>query len=216
MKRFLIIVLVVALAVVMMAVPVFAASSYEIFGDCSGPSLNEIPPEGYYVVRCYYYDGVAEDYLWAYTEPFYWNAESWDDPNAGDPYLVRTVLTVQGEEVDAYVGLCSDCGCGGFYGICVKYLSGGFFYLEGAEWEAYEAVDPGGSSGSPLSSVGSVFGVISGIGTWFVTGLVDFASIFYQADTGLTLLGVLAVCGLGLAVVFLLIGWIRNMLHLRH
>ena len=68
---------------------------------------------------------------------------------------------------------------------------------------------------SEEAAVDSVLGVFTGIGSWLVAELGNATSLFYQADTGLTILGVLAVAGLGIAVVFLLINWIKSLLQFR-
>ena len=66
-----------------------------------------------------------------------------------------------------------------------------------------------------MNIVESITGVFSKIGTWLVSQVNDLSVIFYDPTEGLTFLGVLAVCGLGFGVVFLLIGLIQNFLHFR-
>lgn len=63
----------------------------------------------------------------------------------------------------------------------------------------------------------AVFDVFTSIVTWFSDTMPSIQSLFYTtgADGGLTFLGVLAVAGLGIGVVFLLIGVISNFLHFR-
>lgn len=57
----------------------------------------------------------------------------------------------------------------------------------------------------------AILAVFTQVGTWITTTLPTFFSLFY-ADSGLTLLGTLAVAGLGISVVFLLIGIIQRFL----
>lgn len=57
--------------------------------------------------------------------------------------------------------------------------------------------------------------VFSAVGNWITTAVVDLIPMFYVPETGLTFLGVLAVCGLAMSVVFLLISLISNFLHFR-
>lgn len=66
-----------------------------------------------------------------------------------------------------------------------------------------------------MSIVEAITDVFSEIGTWIPGAVTDLMPMFYVADTGLTFLGVLAVCGLAFSVVFLIIGLIQNFLHFR-
>ena len=66
-----------------------------------------------------------------------------------------------------------------------------------------------------MSIVESITGVFSEIGTWITGQLTSVSTLFYVPETGLTFLGVLAVCGLGFSVVFLLINVIQGFLHFR-
>lgn len=61
----------------------------------------------------------------------------------------------------------------------------------------------------------AILAVFTSIGTWITTNLPTFFTLFYVAETGLTLLGTLAVAGLGISVVFLLIGIIQRFMHFR-
>lgn len=60
----------------------------------------------------------------------------------------------------------------------------------------------------------AILAVFSSIGTWITTTIPTFFTLFY-ADGGLTLLGTLAVCGLGISIVFLLISIISRFLKFR-
>lgn len=55
-----------------------------------------------------------------------------------------------------------------------------------------------------------ILAVFTQIGGWITTNLPTFFTLFYSE--GLTLLGTLAVAGLGISVVFLLIGIIQRFL----
>lgn len=59
----------------------------------------------------------------------------------------------------------------------------------------------------------SVFEVFEAVGDWIVSAVHSVIPMFYTAESGLTFLGVLAVAGLGISVVFLLIGIIQRFLH---
>lgn len=64
---------------------------------------------------------------------------------------------------------------------------------------------------SVLTAILSVF---SAIGTWIVGAVEDMIPIFWNStDSSLTLIGVLAVAGLGLSVIFLVVGLIQKFFH---
>ena len=60
----------------------------------------------------------------------------------------------------------------------------------------------------------SIFNVFSEISSWIVDTLPVVTGLFWTGS-GLTFMGVLAICGLGFSVIFLLIGVIQNFLHFR-
>lgn len=62
-----------------------------------------------------------------------------------------------------------------------------------------------------------ILGIFSGVGDWIVDAVNALVPMFYTAGEGggLTFLGVLAVAGLAISVVFLIIGVIQNFLHFR-
>lgn len=64
------------------------------------------------------------------------------------------------------------------------------------------------------SLIGSITNVWSEIMTWITTSLASVQTVFY-AEGALTFLGVLAVIGVAIGVVFLIIGVVQNFLHLR-
>lgn len=71
-----------------------------------------------------------------------------------------------------------------------------------------------------MSILTSILLVFSGIGEWIVTTIPKMLNLFWDSTLadgagGLTLLGVLAVAGLAISVVFLLIGFIQKFLHFR-
>lgn len=61
----------------------------------------------------------------------------------------------------------------------------------------------------------SILAVFDAVGNWIPGAVTNLVPLFYAADTGLTFLGVLAVCGLAFGVVFLVMGIIQNFLHFR-
>lgn len=65
------------------------------------------------------------------------------------------------------------------------------------------------------SIISAITGVFDAISTWLQSAIASIIPIFYEAETGLTFIGVLAVMGLAISVVFLLIGIIQKFLHLR-
>lgn len=66
--------------------------------------------------------------------------------------------------------------------------------------------------------LGSILAVFSGIAEWFVEIIPVVISLFYTTVEGvgsLTFLGYLAIIGLGISVIFLMLGVISNFLHFR-
>lgn len=65
----------------------------------------------------------------------------------------------------------------------------------------------------------AIFDVFTGIVTWFGETMPTIQNLFYTSGGSgggsLTFLGVLAVAGLGISLVFLLLGVISNFLHFR-
>lgn len=66
-----------------------------------------------------------------------------------------------------------------------------------------------------MGIIEQITGVFDAIGTWLTGAVQDLIPMFYVAESGLTFLGTLAVIGLGISVVFLLIGLIQKFLHFR-
>ena len=63
-----------------------------------------------------------------------------------------------------------------------------------------------------VTAITDVFEALSG---WIVSAIGDVSALFYNAESGLTFMGTLAVIGLGIGIVFLLIGVIQNFLRMR-
>lgn len=65
------------------------------------------------------------------------------------------------------------------------------------------------------SLVQAVTDVWTAIATWLLTYIPQVFELFYSPETGLTLLGILAIAYTGIALVFLVIGLITNFFRLR-
>lgn len=63
--------------------------------------------------------------------------------------------------------------------------------------------------------LGSIFDVFTALIGWITSAVNGIVPMFYAETTGLTFLGSLAVVGLGISVVFLVMGIIQNFLHFR-
>lgn len=65
-----------------------------------------------------------------------------------------------------------------------------------------------------LSAITEVF---TSIGDWIVGSVEAMTALFWNAADGgsLTLLGVLAVAGLGFSIILMIVGIIQNFLHFR-
>lgn len=66
-----------------------------------------------------------------------------------------------------------------------------------------------------MGIVEQMTGVFTEIGEWIVSAITQLQAVFYNAETGLTFMGTLAVVGLAIAVIFLVVGVIQNFLRLR-
>lgn len=60
-----------------------------------------------------------------------------------------------------------------------------------------------------------IFAVFTEIIGWFVTSISSITAIFYSTSGGLTFIGVLTLCALGVAITLLLVNLIRGMLRFR-
>ena len=61
----------------------------------------------------------------------------------------------------------------------------------------------------------SVLSVLTAVGTWFVSMITTMLPIFYSSETGLTIIGVLSVCGLGVGVILLVVNKVSDFFHWR-
>lgn len=67
-----------------------------------------------------------------------------------------------------------------------------------------------------MNIVQQMFGVFSDVGTWMIDSIKDITALFWDAETGLTFIGTLALVGLGIAVIRMIIAMIRSFMQLRH
>ena len=70
-------------------------------------------------------------------------------------------------------------------------------------------------TGTATGVVDSVLSVLTVLGTWFVSTITSMLAIFYSSETGLTVIGVLSVCSLGVSVILLFINKISDFFHWR-
>lgn len=66
-----------------------------------------------------------------------------------------------------------------------------------------------------MDIITAIFAVFTAIGEWIGTAITSLMPIFYTAESGLTLLGSLSVVGLGMGVIFLILGFIVNFFQFR-
>lgn len=66
-----------------------------------------------------------------------------------------------------------------------------------------------------MEVIAAITGIWTKIIAWLTSAITAIIPIFYDGSSGLTFMGVLAVCGLGFSVIFLVIGLIQNFLHFR-
>lgn len=63
-----------------------------------------------------------------------------------------------------------------------------------------------------MSVISSVMAVFTAILEWFGTAFETASGLFYNSESGLTLIGVVSVLTLGIGVVTLVFGWIRSII----
>lgn len=61
----------------------------------------------------------------------------------------------------------------------------------------------------------SILEVFSLIAQWFIDAVSDLTAVFWTPDTGLSLLGFMAVISVGFGVIMLILGIIQNFLGFR-
>lgn len=62
-----------------------------------------------------------------------------------------------------------------------------------------------------------ILAVFTSIGTWFVSIFNTIVGLFYDStgDGGLTFIGTITIIGLGIAVILLVINWLKSLMRLR-
>lgn len=63
--------------------------------------------------------------------------------------------------------------------------------------------------------ISAVFDVFSSVASWIVQTIPTLTGMFYNAEDGLTVLGVLGIASLAISVSFLLLSLIQNFFHFR-
>lgn len=66
-----------------------------------------------------------------------------------------------------------------------------------------------------MEIIEAIFAVFTAFSTWIGSAITACMPIFYAEATGLTFVGALGVAGLGMSVIFLILGFIQNFLHFR-
>lgn len=66
-----------------------------------------------------------------------------------------------------------------------------------------------------MSVLESILAVFMEVGEWIPTAITALVPVFWNAQTGLTFMGVLAVSSLAISVIFLIMGIIQRFLHFR-
>lgn len=64
-----------------------------------------------------------------------------------------------------------------------------------------------------MNVLSAITGVFDTISDWIIGAVPGVTALFWDATTGLTFMGTLAVAGLAFSVVFLLIGIVQRFLH---
>lgn len=58
--------------------------------------------------------------------------------------------------------------------------------------------------------VTQILAIFTAIGNWFVSCITSLLPIFYDSESGLTILGVLACCGLAVGVILMVIQFVKR------
>lgn len=66
-----------------------------------------------------------------------------------------------------------------------------------------------------MNVIETIFAVFTAIIGWFVESITAITGIFWSAETGLTFLGSLALCGLGIAIILMLVALVRSYLRFK-
>lgn len=61
----------------------------------------------------------------------------------------------------------------------------------------------------------AVFDVFKAVSTWFIEAITGFVDLFYDAESGLTFLGIMALVGIGIAVARMLFAIITSFVQMR-
>ena len=56
----------------------------------------------------------------------------------------------------------------------------------------------------------SILTIWTAISTWFISTMGELLGIFYDPTTGITILGIMAFAGIGVGLIFLLLGLVRK------
>ena len=228
----------VLVAVFMLALPAFADSpSYPFDPDGSSGqdhTIDQAPPEGWYYLSFIAYDVYADEIVAeVQSEPFFLTVSvndissgsyassgiaRWPSPT-GSGSLFSFLIEIQGNHQ------------AGFYDVIVTIDGDApndwdpqFTFVDFVLTSVSPApIDPepsvpgispeeGGIKAMVESVVSAIFAVFTAIGGWFVEFLPTLTAIFWTGEA-LTFLGVLAILGLGVSVIFLLINVIRGFLN---
>ena len=65
-------------------------------------------------------------------------------------------------------------------------------------------------TGTPSDMITQILAIFTAIGNWFVESVTSMTALFYVPETGLTVVGVLAICGLAVGVILLLINTVKR------
>lgn len=220
MKKILPVVLVLVLVLALMIVPAFADEApvtYEatLNEDIDQLTFEVVPPAGTYSLRFYSSD---VDFIDATV------SLSASDPPEGAEHLFSYSLTGSifvnhyGADYEYIMAILVDAVVDSDYPD-LRYNICSFAFISDGEQLPVPVVrailTPISPAPDPDAALDDFLDVISGVGTWLITALTSVTALFYTAESGLTLLGVLCVVPLGLGLIFLLVFTIVNWLRFR-
>lgn len=215
MKRFLLLFCATVLSCALIVVPAFAyevGSEPYLWSEYANENMvvfDDPIEDGYYTLTVAFTD----DLIPFIQTPVFEITESVD-------FTFYNVLNSD-EQLRLWGGL-QDDGTYSFF-LASVYSDGDFEYMVPSEpcYDLYVALYSESGAGAPvkgnqpaLTDSGSIMDVFGVVGTWIIGMLTSMTGIFWTGSQ-LTMVGVLAVCGLAFAVVFLIVALISRFLHFR-
>lgn len=63
-----------------------------------------------------------------------------------------------------------------------------------------------------MTILDTIFAVLTGVLGWLIEGITSVVGVFYDAQTGLTFIGIMALIGLAIGIGRLVLAWVRSLI----